>query len=59
MDNDADTIIDETGETYPEVATLQTIDGTELTYLIKIYYKIENSQFKNEDGNNDEVVLYG
>lgn len=59
LDNDADTIIDETGETYPEVATLQTIDGTELTYLIKIYYKIEDSQFKNEDGDNDEVVLYG
>ncbi len=59
MDNDADASIDETGETYPEVATLQTIDGAELNYLIKIYYKIEDSQFQNGDGDNDEVVLYG
>jgi len=27
--------------------------------LIKIYYKIEDSQFQNGDGDNDEVVLYG
>ena len=59
LDNDADASIDETGETYPEVATLQTIDGAELNYLIKIYYKIEDSQFQNGDGDNDEVVLYG
>ncbi len=59
LDNDADASIDETDETYPEVITLQTIDGTELNYLIKIYYKIEDSQFQNGDGDNDEVVLYG
>jgi hypothetical protein len=47
LDNNEDDNIDETGETYPEVATLQTIDGTELNYLIKIYYKIEDSQFNN------------
>ena len=58
LDNDADASIDETGETYPEVATLQTIDGTELNYLIKIYYKIEDSQFNNGVVDN-EVVLYG
>jgi hypothetical protein len=59
LDNDADASIDETGETYPEVATLQTIDGTELNYLVKIYYKIEDSQFQNGDGDTNEVVLYG
>lgn len=59
LDNDADASIDETGETHPEVATLQTIDGTELNYLIKIYNKIEDSQFQNGDGANNEVVLYG
>jgi hypothetical protein len=58
LDNNEDDNIDETGETYPEVATLQTIDGTELNYLIKIYYKIEDSQFNNGVVDN-EVVLYG
>ena len=59
LDNDANGSIDETGETYPEVVTLQTIDGTELNYLVKIYYKIEDSQFQNGDGDTNEVVLYG
>ena len=59
LDNDADSVTDETDETYPEIVTLQTVDGTELNYLIKIYYKIEDSQFQNGDGDNNEVVLYG
>ncbi|MCJ7616312.1 MAG: pilus assembly PilX N-terminal domain-containing protein [Desulfobacterales bacterium] len=59
LDNDDDSNVDETNETYPEVATLQTIDGTELNYLIKLYYKIEDSQFQNGDGDNNEVVFYG
>jgi hypothetical protein len=59
LDNDADSEVDETGETYLEIVTLQTIDGTELNYLVKIYYKIEDSQFQNGDGDTNEVVLYG
>ena len=59
LDNNEDDNIDETGETYPEVATLQSIDGTELNYLVKLYYKIEDSQFQNGDGDTNEVVLYG
>ena len=58
-DPDDDTDIDEPDETYPEEDTIQTVDGTELNYLVKIYYKIEDSQFQNGDGDNDEVVLYG
>ena len=50
LDNNEDGNIDETGETYLEKVTLQTVDGTELNYLVKIYYKI---------GDTNEVVLYG
>lgn len=50
---------DESNETYPETATIQTVDGSELNYRwVKIRYKIEDAQFKNVDGATDEVVLY-
>ena len=58
LDNDGDSTVDESSETYPEIATLQTIDGTELDYLVKAHYKIEDAQFNNGT-DNDEVVLYG
>lgn len=58
LDNDSDSNTDETNETYPEIATTQTVDGTELNYLVKAHYKIEDSQFNNGT-DNDEVVLYG
>ena len=59
FDNDEDGTTDETGETYLETATIQTVDGSELNYRwVKIRYKIEDAQFKNADGDTDEVVLY-
>ena len=58
LDNDGDGDTDESGETYPEIATLQTIDGNELDYLVKAHYKIEDAQFNNGTAD-DEVVLYG
>jgi len=58
LDNDEDSTVDESSETYPEIATLQTIDGSELNYLVKVHYKIEDAQFNN-GADNDEVVLYG
>lgn len=59
LDNDDDGSTDEADETYPETATIQTVDGTELSYRwVKLYYKIEDSQFNNGT-DNDEVVLYG
>ncbi len=58
FDNDEDDTIDETGETYLEIATIQTVDGSELNYRwVKIRYKIEDAQFNNGT-DNDEVVLY-
>ena len=58
LDNDGDTTVDESSETYPEIATVQTIDGNELNYLVKAHYKIEDAQFNNGTVD-DEVVLYG
>ena len=58
LDNDSDSTTDESNETYPEIATVQTIDGNELDYLVKAHYKIEDAQFNN-GADNDEVVLYG
>ena len=58
LDNDGDGSTDESGEAYPEIVTVQTVDGTELNYLAKAHYKIENAQFNN-GADNDEVVLYG
>ena len=59
FDNDEDGTTDETGETYLETATIQTVDGTELNYRwVKIRYKIEDAQYNNGT-NNNEVVLYG
>ena len=60
LDNDADGSIDETGEHYLEEATLQTIDGTELNYLVKIYYEKESDIGIdiNADGDTDDLVFY-
>jgi len=58
LDNDGDSNVDESSETYPETATVQTIDGNELDYLVKVHYKIEDAQFNNGTAD-DEVVLYG
>ena len=58
LNNDGDGTTDETDETYPETATVQTVDGNELNYLVKAHYKIEDSLFNN-GADNDEVVLYG
>lgn len=58
LDNDEDSTVDESSETYPEIATVQTIDGNELNYLVKAHYKIEDAQFNNGTAD-DEVVLYG
>jgi len=43
---------------YTENTTIQTVDGTEINYLVKIYYKPEDATFNNGT-DNDEVVLYG
>ena len=59
FDNDEDGTTDETGETYSETATIQTVNGSELNYRwVKIRYKIEDAQYNNGTDNN-EVVLYG
>jgi Tfp pilus assembly protein PilX len=43
---------------YTELVTMQTVDGTEMDYQVKIYYKIEDSTYNN-GADNDEMVLYG
>jgi hypothetical protein len=49
LDNDGDTIIDEAGEAYPEVATVQT--GETVNYpWVKVHYKLNAT---------NQVVLYG
>jgi len=58
LNNDGDGTTDESGETYPELVTMQTVDGSEVNYVVKAYYKIEDAQFNNGVAN-DEVVLYG
>jgi hypothetical protein len=49
LDNDGDTIIDEAGEVYPEVATVQTGEAVNYPW-VKVHYK-------RNAGN--QVVLYG
>ncbi len=58
LDNDGDSTVDESNEAYPEIATVQTIDGNELNYLVRVNYKIEDAQFNNGTVD-DELVLYG
>ena len=45
MDNDGDTFVDESGETYPEVLTKQTVNANTLQYpYVRVEFKTQGTQ---------------
>ncbi len=55
LDNDGDTFIDESGETYPEVLTKQTISANTLAYpYVRVEFKTQGTQLvRFGDGDNN------
>jgi hypothetical protein len=55
LDNDGDTFVDESGESYPEVLTKQTVNANSLAYpYVRVEYKTQGTQlvrFGDADGN--------
>jgi hypothetical protein len=55
MDNDGDTFVDESGETYPEVLTKQTVNSSSLVYpYVRVEFKTQGTQlvrYGDGDGN--------
>ena len=54
-DNDGDTFVDESGESYPEVLTKQTINANSLVYpYVRVEYKTQGNQLvRFGDGDNN------